>query len=87
MLVDNFQDLPIGLEDEHVTGYTEALAWDYGIDSIGDREDDTAERKDIQSAASYPGVSWITFARDGAGGLVAPREAPGRSCNCHGGDK
>ncbi len=62
MLVDNFQDLLISLEDEHVTGYTEALAWNDGTDSIGNLEDDTAERKILQSADLTPaGVfGWIT---------------------------
>ena len=62
MLVDNFQDLLISLEDEHVTGHTEALAWNDGTDSIGNLEDDTAERKILQSADLTPaGVfGWIT---------------------------
>ena len=49
LLVDNFQDLLINLEDESDTGYTEALAWD-GTDNIGNFEDDTAEREVLQSA-------------------------------------
>ena len=62
MLIDNFQDLLINLEDEQVTGHTEALAWDDGADSIGDLEDETGERKVIQSADLTPaGVfGWIT---------------------------
>ena len=62
LLVDNFQDLLISLEDESVTGYTEALAWDDGTDSIGNHEDDTAEREVLQSADLTPaGVfGWIT---------------------------
>ena len=36
--MDHFQDLLINLEDESVTGYTEALAWDDGTDSIGNIE-------------------------------------------------
>jgi hypothetical protein len=62
MMVDNFQDLLISLEDEHVTGYTEALAWDDGADSIGNHEDDTAERELLQAPDLTPaGVfGWIT---------------------------
>jgi urease accessory protein UreE len=62
-MVDHFQDLLISLEDdEQVTGYTEALAWNDGHDSIANTQRNDKETGSYQSTDLTPAgvLGWLT---------------------------
>ncbi|CAB4017908.1 Hypothetical predicted protein [Paramuricea clavata] len=62
-MVDHFQDLLISLEDdEQVTGYTEALAWNDGQDSIANTEGNDKETGSYQSPdlTLAGALGWLT---------------------------
>jgi D-serine dehydratase len=62
-MVDHFQDLLISLEDDkQVTGYTEALAWNDGQDSIANTEGNDKETDSYQTQDLTPAgvLGWLT---------------------------
>ena len=64
-ITDYFQDLPLGLEDDQITGYTEAIAWNLEEELDVPDQSPTGEHQESETFSTQDDTSWSTSLTDG----------------------